>query len=803
MPVDSLSPDKCRRVCDSSQFNFKTTADLENDPHIIGQPRGTKAIAFGVGIQSPGYNIFVMGSMGTGRTTAIQNFLHSQAKDKPTPDDWVYVHNFSTPHQPRAISLPAGQGQLFKERMVKLINDLRQDLPQAFDTETYRDSIEKVQTVFEESQNELLKSLSEKAKSQGFALLKTPSGFAVVPTANGRQLTQPELAQMMQQMTPEQRAELEANHQALMNELTAIANQIHQMEAEARQKMKEIDRDVAATAVEHHFKEIKAHYQIDDEMTLYLNEVHQDVITQIDDFAPPVDSQNTTEHIDLRRYQVNLLVNNADTEGSPVIREANPTFHGLFGRIEYEMQGGHVFTHFSNLKCGSLHWANGGYLIINAHDLMKHPEAWEALKRALKEEKIYLQPPAMLDKGQVMAKSLDPEPIPLKIKIILMGSVQMYYTLFAADGDFRTLFKARADFDTTMPYDEAHMQEYATFIAGRCHEEKLLHFDATAVAKIIEHGSRLADDQSKLSTRFGQIADLIREASYYAQVNSRATVTAADVQQALNERTYRASSMEQQIVENILEGTIFIATEGKVVGQVNGLSVLDTGDYSFGQAGRITARTYMGDNGITHIERETDMSGPIHDKGLLILEGYLGGTYAQKQPLSINASITFEQNYVGIDGDSASSTEIYALMSSLSNIPINQEIAVTGSVNQRGEIQPIGGANEKIEGFFHLCQARGLTGTQGVIIPASNVQHLMLNEDVVTAVADGSFHIWPITTIDEGIELLTGLPAGVRQADGTYPEGTVHHAVQKRLLQLAEDLNNFGDDDDKDKEDDE
>lgn len=787
----SLPSEKCRLVCDSTQFKFSSTADLKTDPHIIGQPRGTKAIAFGVGIQSQGYNIFVMGSMGTGRTTAIKNFLQEQAAAKPTPDDWLYVHNFAIPHQPRAISMSAGEGQKFKERMSKLINDLRRDLPQAFDTEAYRDTIDKLQAAFEQKQNELLKTFGEKANAQGFALLKTPSGFAVVPTVDGRQLNTQEFNQFMQQLTPEQQAALESSHQALMNELTTIVGQIHHLERETRQQMKEIDRAVAETAVKHHFTAIKKTYQDDEETSLYLEEVRQDVLTQIDDFAPPVDSENTTEQIDLRRYEVNLLVNNRGTQGAPVIREANPTFHSLFGRIEYEMAGGLAFTHFTNLKCGSLHWANGGYLIINAHELMKHPEAYEALKRALKEEKIFVQPPAQLDQGQVMAKSLDPEPIPLQVKIILLGSVEMYYTLFAADGDFRTLFKVRADFETTMPRDDEHMQEYARFIAGRCHEEHLLHFDTTAVAKVIEYGSRLAEDQQKLSTRFGDIADLIREASYYASAKGSHTTTAADVQEALAERIYRASAMQQQLVENILQETIFIKTSGSVVGQVNGLSVLDTGDYSFGQAGRISARTYMGDDGITNIERETDMSGPIHDKGLLTLEGYFGGTYAQNQPLSLNASITFEQNYTGIDGDSASSTEIYALMSSLSDIPLKQEIAVSGSVNQHGEIQPIGGVNQKIEGFFHLCQARGLTGSQGVVIPASNVNNLMLQEEVITAVAEGKFHIWPITTIDEGIELLTGIPAGKRRDNGSYPEGTVHHAVQQRLLQLAEDLNHF------------
>jgi lon-related putative ATP-dependent protease len=480
--------------------------------------------------------------------------------------------------------------------------------------------------------------------------------------------------------------------------------------------------------------------------------------------------------------------------------EANPTYNNLFGRLEYEMQNGLLTTHFTNIKCGSLHWANGGYLILNAHDLFKHPEAWEALKRAIKSEEITVQPAAMMNSGQVLAKTLDPEPIPLSVKIIMTGSVGLYYALFEQDEEFQSLFKVRADFDSTMPRDEAAELAYANFIANRCHQEGLTHFDRTAVGKIVEYGSRLAEDKRKLSTLFGMVADLVREASYWAGENGRSQVTAPDVQHALTERTERANRLEEDMFEQFIDGTIFVVTEGSVIGQVNGLSVIDTGDYSFGLPGRITARTFMGDDGVIHIERETEMSGPIHEKGVLTLNGYLGGTYAQHQPMSLTASLTFEQNYGGIDGDSASSTELYALLSSLSEIPIKQSLAVTGSVNQRGEIQPIGGVNEKIEGFFRLCAARGLNGEQGVIIPASNIENLMLHERVVTAVTEGKFHIWPIKTLDEGIELLMSLPAGQRQKDGRYPEGTVHHAVQARLLQLAEELNKFGEDDNDDKD---
>jgi len=557
--------------------------------------------------------------------------------------------------------------------------------------------------------------------------------------------------------------------------------------------MKGVDREVAATSIQHRFEQLNEAYGDQEEMLLYLKEVHQDVLDQIGDFTSPLDSN---EEIDLSRYEVNVLVDNSQTKGAPVILEKHPTYHNLFGRLEYELRSGVVSTHFTNIKGGSLHRANGGYLIMNAHDMLKNPLAWEALKLALKGEEIRVQPAATLDNNQLLAKSLDPEPITLSVKIILMGSVSLYYTLYGQDEDFRLLFKVRSDFDATMPRSPEQLDEYAQFIATRCHEEGLRHFDLSAVTKAIEFGSRLADHQDKLSTLFGALADLIREADYWAQKNGHDRVSASDVQMALDERTYRANSVEEQLHEQILENTLLIATEGSVIGQVNGLSVMDTGEYAFGQPGRITARTFMGEEGVVHIERETEMAGPLHNKGVLTLTGYLGGTYAQHQPLSLTASLTFEQNYGGIEGDSASSAELYALLSSLSRLPIKQGIAATGSVNQWGDIQPIGGANEKIEGFFQICQARGLTGEQGVIIPESNVRNLMLREDIVEAVAQGQFHIWPVRKVDEGIELLTGIPAGERDSEGNYPAGTVHYAVQTRLRQLAEELQSFGEDED-------
>ncbi|MCB9419591.1 MAG: AAA family ATPase [Ardenticatenaceae bacterium] len=790
MPVSPLSPDKLRRVCCQDHYQFETTAELPAQTNIIGQPRGTRAIEFGIGIQSQGYNTFVLGPTGTGRATAIERFLHERTGDEPTPDDWIYVHNFTTPHMPRAISLPPGQGVQFKAQMGQLVADLQRELPQAFASEAYKEAMEAVQRDFERQQNDLLQALQVKAAEHSLGLLNTPSGFAIVPVQDGRTIP-PEI---YQQIPLEQRQAIEEQRQILGEELDDVLDQIQTMGGEARRQMEQIDREVAEATSQQHFDHLQKTYADHDEMLLYLSEVHQDVLENMHDFDPPAEDGSPLP--DLRRYEINLLVDNSKTTGAPVIIEQDPTYHNLMGRLEYEMQDGMVTTHFTNIKCGSLHWANSGYLIINANDLLRDIEAYEALKRALKAQNINVQLRATMHNTQVFAKSLDPEPIPLKVKIILLGSPNLYYALYAQDEDFGDLFKVRSDFDSTMPRDDAHEAEYADFVATRCHEENLRHFDRSAVARVVEFGARLAEHQNKLSTRFGQIADLVREASYWAGVNGRNTTTAADVQQAINERIYRANRMEELVREQVLDETVFISTDGAVVGQVNGLSVLDTGEYAFGQPGRITARTYMGEDGVIQIERETEMSGPIHDKGVLTLVGYLGGKYAQNQPLSLTASLTFEQNYGGIDGDSASSTELYALLSSLGNIPIKQGIAVTGSVNQRGEVQPIGGVNEKVEGFFHICQARGLTGEQGVMIPASNVAHLMLAEEVVTAVTQKQFHIWPIRTIDEGIELLTSIPAGEQAENGIYPEGTIHHAVQDRLLQLAEDLKAFGNGDD-------
>lgn len=793
--MKSLTPDKLRHKIDPDRLKFKTTAELDASTHIIGQPRGTRAIEFGVEMPNKGYNIFVLGETGTGRGTAIERFLKSHAAKGICPNDWIYVNNFSMPHEPRAIELEAGQAETFQTQMSKLVQDIQRELPLAFQTEIYQKEVTAVQKAFDAFRNLQLAQVDQKAGESGFGLIQTPKGYAVMPLVEGQPITPEQIGQL----APEERQRLEKIQIEISQLLTKAMQAIFEQEQHTREQLSKIDKEVAESAIKNHFDLLTADYNDKEELLLYIREVHQDILENINAIIRVSEKQPP---VDLRRYEVNVLVDNKGKSGAPVLLETNPTFQQLFGHIEFEMINGALMTHFALIKKGSLHQANGGYLIFAANDLLKDGRAWEELKRSLMYSELRVPMPAQGDKGPVLARSISPEPIPLKVKIILLGSPGLYFFLHEQDQQFRDLFKVRADFDTEMDRSLETEQSYAQFIASRCAEEGLRHFDNTAVAKVIEYGIRLTDHQEKLSTRFGAIADLVREASFWASTFDREVVTAEDVQQALHERIYRANRIEERIYENMFNKTIFVETEGAVIGQVNGLSVLDTGEYAFGQPGRITASTFMGDDGIVSIERETEMSGPLHQKGVLTLTGYLGNMYAAAQPLSLSASLTFEQNYGGVDGDSASSTELYALLSSLSGVPIKQSIAVTGSVNQKGEIQPIGGVNEKIEGFFRLCQGRGLTGEHGVMIPQSNVVNLMLHEDVVTAVANKKFHIWPVATIDEGVEILTGMKAGQRDKNGRFPEGTLHHKVQTRLRQLAEDLSKFGDNsDDKNDED--
>lgn len=787
--LSPLTPDQLRRKCDPDSLTFETTAELEPTQAIIGQPRATKALEFGMGLKSKGYNIYAMGSPGTGRSMAIRHFLRQRCVREPVPDDWIYVHNFDAPHRPRPIRLPPGQGTTFEETLAQLIEHVQDAVTQAFESAAYRDAVQALETQLDEQREQLIVDLEQQATEQGFGLQESPAGLVIADTGAGA-TSGDAPANSDANGEPAKRREAQ---RALQLQLQSVLREGFRMERDMRDERRKLDEEVAEAALRAEFDPVREQYAGREEIAGYLNRVREDLQEQITRAVSRWDERDTEDLVDLRRYEVNVLVDNSAAEGAPVIVELNPTYENLFGRFEYEMQGNAPTTHFSQIMAGDLHRANDGYLVMYATELMRQRDSWEALKRAIKSDEIEMRPPQ--SDGPMMANSLWPLPIPMSVKVILLGSASLYFSFFENDEEFSDLFKIRADFSDTMPRDNGHEQEYAEFVAARAREEKLRPFGRHAVARIVEHGSRLAEDQTKLSARFGAIADLIREANYWTGLNGRDVVTAEDVQLALDERLARDNQTSEWQQEEILKDRHFIATSGCVVGQVNGLTVQDIGDFTFGRPGRITARTFMGDAGVIHIEREIDMSGPIHQKGVLTLSAYLGGTYAQHQPLSLNASLTFEQMYGGIEGDSASSAELYALLSSLSGIPIRQGIGVTGSVNQRGEIQPIGSVNEKIEGFFDICKPRGLTGDQGVVIPRANVNDLMLRDDVVESVAGGQFHVWAISTIDEGVELLMGVPAGEMDSQGRYPEGSLHHAVQQRLLEMATELKSFGEGD--------
>ncbi len=783
-----LTPDELTFVCDPDQFQFETTNDLPDLHKIIGQDRAVRAIDFGVEIPSYGFNIYAMGPAGTGKSTTVRRFLDRKASQEPIPDDWCYVNNFVDPKRPRAIRLPPGHGNRLRSDMVEFIRDLRRAIPTAFDSDDYRRRAEAIVREMEGARNEVLKKLDAEVSRRGFALAQTAMGLVVAPVVDGQVLS----AEQYAQLPDEVRERFEVHRQDLQHKLDHAMREVRGMEKKAKEKIRALNREVANFVVGDYIDELKEKYAAFDEVIEYLQEVQNHVVENVADFrqeteteeSPPPPSPDRSGD-PFTQYQVNVIVDHSRSEGAPVIYETNPTYRNLAGRIEHEARFGVLTTDFTHIRAGCLHRANGGYLVVNARDLLSYPFAWDALKRAIKNQEIRTE---MMDEAMpaTATVALEPEPIPFKAKVILIGDAATYYMLHNLDEDFRKFFKVRADFGYMMDRSPEAMQNYAEFIASRVRADELLPFDRTAVARVIEFGARVVEDKEKLVTRFADVVEVIQEASYWAGQNGNQVVTAADVGRAIEERRYRASYLEERIRERILEGTIRIQTAGKAVGQVNGLSVLSMADYEFGTPSRISARTYMGKGGVVAIDREVNLTGNIHNKGVLILQGYLGGKYAGKKPLSLSASLTFEQNYERIEGDSASSAELYVLLSSLSGLPIRQDLAVTGSVDQQGRVQAIGGATPKIEGFFDVCRARGLTGTQGVIIPAANVRHLVLRDDVVQAVREGKFHIYAIETVDQGIELLTGVPAGEADAEGNYPEGTVNYLVQQKLLEMAE-----------------
>lgn len=779
------------RRCEPAQFSFATTAELKSGGDIIGQTRAVEAIRFGIGIQHDGFNLFALGPNGVGKYTAVNEFLSQCAPNEPAPDDWCYINNFELPHSPYALRLPAGQGIILRQDMVQLVEDLLTVIPATLDSEKYNAQKKALIGQLKAREAKALNELEEEAKAHNISIIGTPSGFAFTPLKDGDVMS-PDA--FMELPLAEQR-EIEAKISELQTSLEDIMRQLPQWHRETQNKLKKLQEDTAIVAITPMFTELEQKYESLPDVLAYLGAVQQDVVANVNEFVES-DQESLTALAGIvssgpprkaiaSRYQVNVIVDNSQTEGAPVIFEKQPTYHNLVGRIEHVSQMGALLTDFTLIKAGALHRANGGYLILDARKLLQQPYAWEGLKQALRSQEINIESLEQVF-SMISTVSLEPQPIPLQVKIILTGERQLYYLLCSYDPDFRELFKVAVDFENEMARDEVSNQAYAGLVADLARKEKLRHFEREAVARVIEHSSRLAGDATKLTAHMQSVSDLLRESDYWAGEEGHEFVTKRDVQKALDAQVYRSSRIRERTQESILRDTILIDTGGMVVGQVNGLSVIMLDDYSFGRPSRITARIRMGKGEVIDIERQVEMGGPIHSKGVLILTGFLGARYAVERPLSLSATLVFEQSYSGVEGDSAASAELYALLSALADVPLKQSLAVTGSVNQRGQVQAIGGVNEKIEGFFDVCQARGLSGEQGVLIPAANVEHLMLRQDVIDAVAAGQFHIYPIRTIDEGIELLTGIPTGELDEADHYPAESINGRIVTRLISLAE-----------------
>lgn len=795
MTSQPLQADELRRTCDPAQFDFETTGELENLSQVIGQERAVGAVRFGIGIQRDGYNLYALGPSGTGKRSTISQFLERRAADEPVPSDWCYVNDFEDTHRPNALELPPGRGPELQEDMEQLVEELRTVIPTAFESEDYQTRKQELQEEFQEKQEESLNEIQEKAKERGIALVRTPVGLAFAPVEEGEVVSPDEF----QKLPDERREQVKGDIAELQEELQESMRQARQWEREAREKIKELNRQVAMLAVGHRIDELQEKYSGLEPVVEYLESVRNDVVENVDDFSRSGEEEHEgilglpmqqIREAKFRRYQVNVLVDHSQSDGAPVVHEEHPTYNNLIGRIEHIAQMGALTTDFNLIKPGALHRANGGYLLLDAREVLMQPYAWEGLKRVLRAQQVRIESLSQA-LSLVSTVSLEPEPIPLNIKIVLIGERLLYYLLNEYDPDFSELFKVEADFEDQMPRTPENDQLYARLIATMARREELHPFDAAAVARVIERSSRVAGDSKKLSTHLLSVSELLQEADYWAGEAGNGVVTVEDVQRAIDERIHRSDRLRERTQENIQRGVILIDTEGERSGQVNGLSVIPLGDFAFGRPSRITARTRLGKGNLVDIEREVELGGPIHSKGVLILSSYLGARYAPEHPLSLSASLVFEQSYAGVEGDSASLAELCALLSELADMPIKQSFAVTGSVNQHGEVQPIGGVNEKIEGFFDACSAKDLTGDQGVLIPVSNVDHLMLRQDVVDAVERGDFHVHAVKTVDQAIELLTSIPAGERDAQGEFPADTVNHRVEARLIELAEKQRDF------------
>lgn len=787
--------ERLRYICDSTVLGCRDSRKAGPLTGILGQKRALKALEFGLRIRNKGFNVYVSGYTGSGRKTALRRFLKELAGTQPTPPDWCYVNNFKDAYLPRAISMPAGMAREFSRDVDGFVAAARKEIVKAFESEQYASRRNNTLKKYQDLRDELSSRISENARRKGLLIQATPMGLMAIPVVDNKPVTEEEF-----RMLDARTREIFARKQGMLQEqLKKAGRQIAALEKKTGEMVLKLDRDVASYTIDNLLDDLLQKYRKQHGIMSYLKAMREDMVENLAQFRG--DDQKKEGQAEspfvidgearFKRYRVNVLVDNADTRGAPIITELNPTYNNLFGRIEKEAQFGALVTDFTMIRPGSMHHANGGYLILPVEDVLANMFSYEGLKRAIRNREIRIEE-AGERLGFLTSRSLMPEPVPWDIKVILIGSPYLYFRLFELDEDFQDLFKVKADFDTVMDRTDENMRNYASFLCNLCEEEQLLHFDGQAIAKVVEHGCRLASDQEKLSTRFGEIANIIRESSFYASHDRVRLVQERHVKEAVRERFHRSNLLMDKIREMISQGSIMIDVAGEKVGQINGLSVIDLGDIMFGRPSRITASVEPGRDGLIDIEREAKLGGPIHTKGVMILSGYLAQTYAKDKPLSLSARLVFEQSYSGVEGDSASCAELYALLSSLSETPLRQGIAVTGSMNQKGEVQAIGGVNEKIEGYFEICSAMGFTGEQGVIIPESNVRNLMLREEVIDAVAKGIFHIWSVRTVDEGIEILTGKQAGKRRRNGAFTKGSIHDLVDTKIGSLSRTWVTFG-----------
>jgi lon-related putative ATP-dependent protease len=801
MEAYRVEVDKLNKKCDPRIFEFETTEEVPPLEGILGQERAVRATDFGLRIKRYGYNIFLTGHAGTGKISYARKVVEEMAEKEPVPDDWCYLYNFKHPGEPLNLNLPAGMGSVFSRDIDELLDELNEVIPKAFNTDEYERQKGSLFKKFQDIRSTLMEELNKAAQENGFMLKRTGTGYLTpVPLKEEKEIGEEEFSQLPQ----EEREVLEKKSTEVQLKSMEIVRKVQNEEKRLKEQFRELEHKTGLHAVGHIIAELKEKYESFPKVEHYLDLLQEDVLENLADFRDDEDEKQMPfpwlkREATATKYVVNLVIDNKDAKGAPVVVESNPTYYNLVGRVEYENRLGMVTTDFTMIKGGAFHRANGGYLILQAKDLLLNFQSWEAFKRILKTQELRIETIAEQYSMLTMA-TLKPEPIPLNIKVIIIGNPYLYQVLYRYDDDFRKLFKIKADFDIVMGRSLENMTKMANFISTHCQREGVRHFDRSGVARMVEYSTRLAEHQEKLCTCFNEIVEILYEADAWAEIENQEIVGAEQVDRAIREKVFRSDKYEKKLLEMVEEGQLLFDFSGAKVGQVNGLAILDIGDFVFGKPSRITASTYLGRRGIVNIERESKMSGRIHDKGVLIISGYLGQKYAQNTPLTLSASLCFEQSYEGVEGDSASSAELYALLSSIAGIPLKQGLAVTGSVNQKGEIQPVGGITRKIEGFFAACKIVGLSGDQGVLIPHQNVMNLMLENEVVEAVREGKFHIYAVKSVDQGMEILTGLAVGERQEDGSYPEGTINFLVEHKLKEFNDLLGKNGREQEKDTE---